>query len=37
MEVLGRLVEWLGDPEQKDLRRSFVTWLRRIGLKRHVP
>jgi predicted transposase/invertase (TIGR01784 family) len=37
IEVLGRLVEWLQDPEQDDLRRSFVTWLRRIGLKRHVP
>jgi predicted transposase/invertase (TIGR01784 family) len=37
VEVLGRLVEWLQDPAQNDLRRSFVTWLRRIGLKRHVP
>jgi flagellar biosynthesis/type III secretory pathway protein FliH len=30
-------VEWLNDPTQESLRRAFVAWLKRIGLKRHVP
>lgn len=37
MAVLGRLVEWLKDPEQESLRRAFVAWIQRIGLKRYIP
>ena len=30
--VLGTLVEWLGAPEQRQLRRAFVVWLNRVLL-----
>ncbi len=36
-KVLKRLLEWLHDPAQASLRRSFITWLHRIGLKRYIP
>lgn len=35
--VLERLVAWLQDPAQTPLRRTFLVWLQRIGLKRHLP
>ena len=35
--VLAALVEWLGDPAQTALRRSFVVWLKRVLLPARVP
>lgn len=38
LAVLGRLVAWLQAPEQASLRRAFVTWLKRVYLRRgHIP
>lgn len=37
MVVLGSLLNWLEDPEQESLRKAFVAWIQRIGLKRHIP
>ncbi len=35
--VLSSLVEWLQTPEQDDLRRAFVVWLKRVLLPARVP
>jgi hypothetical protein len=35
--VLMALIEWLGEPELADLRRSFTTWLLRVLLPARVP
>jgi hypothetical protein len=36
-EVLTALADWLSDPEQAELRRSFVLWLRQAFLKTRLP
>lgn len=36
-EVLSALADWLSDPEQAELRRSFVLWLRQAFLKTRLP
>ena len=36
-EVLTALADWLSDPEQVELRRSFVLWLREAFLKTRLP
>ena len=36
-EVIEALVEWLQKPEQSDLRRAFVGWLRQVLLPRRMP
>ena len=36
-EVLLALAEWLADPEQMELRRSFLIWLREAFLKTRLP
>jgi hypothetical protein len=35
--VLTALVEWLADPEQMELRRSFVIWLHEAFFKTRLP
>ena len=35
--VLASLLDWLGAPEQGDLRRAFVVWLKRVLLPARVP
>ncbi len=35
--VLANLLEWLSAPEQGDLRRAFVVWLKRVLLPARVP
>ena len=35
--VLASLIEWLQTPEQNDLRRAFVVWLKRVLLPARVP
>lgn len=35
--VWDRLFDWLSHPAQDGLRRAFVTWANRIGLRRHLP
>ena len=35
--VLRHLIDWLGTPEQADLRRSLTVWLRRVLLPRRLP
>ena len=38
IRVLAQVVEWLRAPEQRGLRRAFLTWFRRVYLRRkHVP
>jgi len=37
IQVLDRLLQWLSDPSQSSLRRTFVVWLKRVGLQRHLP
>ncbi len=38
LNVLAQVVEWLKAPEQRGLRRAFLTWFRRVYLRRkHVP
>ena len=38
IKVLAQVVEWLKAPEQRGLRRAFLTWFRRVYLRRkHVP
>ncbi len=32
-----RLFDWLQRPEQDSLRRAFIAWANRIGLRRHFP
>lgn len=36
-EVVVALAEWLGEPEQEELRRSFLIWLREGFLKARLP
>ncbi len=36
-EVLTALTDWLSDPEQAELRRSFVLWLRQAFLRTRLP
>ena len=35
--VWDRLFEWISHPNQDSLRRAFITWANRIGLRRHLP
>ncbi|ESQ15256.1 MAG: hypothetical protein N838_09195 [Thiohalocapsa sp. PB-PSB1] len=35
--VLANLIDWLAAPEQTDLRRAFVVWLKRVLLPARVP
>jgi hypothetical protein len=35
--VLETLIEWLQAPEQSDLRRAFVGWMRQVLLPRRMP
>ncbi len=35
--VLSNLIDWLAAPEQTDLRRAFVVWLKRVLLPARVP
>ncbi|MCG5534704.1 Rpn family recombination-promoting nuclease/putative transposase [Ectothiorhodospira mobilis] len=37
LHALGRLVDWLKAPEQTDLRRAFVVWIRRVLLPHRAP
>jgi flagellar biosynthesis/type III secretory pathway protein FliH len=37
LDVLGTLVEWLQDAEQRGLRRAFVVWIRRVLLPNRAP
>jgi predicted transposase/invertase (TIGR01784 family) len=37
LQVLGKLVEWLQDPEQRGLRRAFVVWIRRVLVPNRAP
>ncbi|MBK1736239.1 transposase [Halorhodospira abdelmalekii] len=38
IHVLAQVVAWLKAPEQRGLRRAFLTWIRRVYLRRkHVP
>ncbi|KOR30013.1 transposase [Achromatium sp. WMS3] len=36
IKVLNYLIEWLQDPEQSHIRRSFITWLHRIGPRENL-
>jgi len=36
-EVLAALIEWLSDPEQRELRRSLLRWLREGFLQTRLP
>jgi predicted transposase/invertase (TIGR01784 family) len=36
-EVIAALAEWLAEPEQAELRRSFVLWLREAFLRTRLP
>jgi len=36
-EVLAALAEWLAEPDQGELRRSFLLWLREGFLKARLP
>ncbi len=35
--VLARLLRWLPEPEQRELRRAFAIWLRRVLLPARMP
>ncbi len=35
--VWDRLFDWISHPNQDSLRRAFITWANRIGLRRHLP
>ena len=35
--VWDRLFEWISHPTQDQLRRAFIAWANRIGLRRHLP
>ena len=35
--ILGALVDWLGTPEQTELRRDLAHWLQRVLLPRRIP
>lgn len=35
--VWHRLFDWIGHPNQDSLRRAFIAWANRIGLRRHLP
>jgi hypothetical protein len=37
LEVWDRLFDWISHPNQESLRRAFITWANRIGLRRHLP
>jgi hypothetical protein len=30
-------LQWLSHPEQASLRRAFVVWLNRVGIRKHLP
>jgi len=36
-DVVAALIEWLKAPDQADLRRAFVGWLRQVLLPRRIP
>jgi len=36
-DVLLRLFGWIDHPNQESLRRAFIAWTNRIGLRRHLP
>jgi len=35
--VWDRLFDWISHPNQDSLRRAFIAWANRIGLRRHLP
>ena len=35
--VLERLIEWLGAPEQMELRRTFTVWIKRVLFPKRLP
>ncbi len=37
LAVLDHLFQWIGHPAQDSLRRAFVVWMNRVGIRRHLP